>query len=314
MQGTRTAGSGWSKVEQATLGAISDALHARAVDHEASGRDIRSDCPGCGSTGRRGRRPVVITEVSTGGLVSAAKCGCSIVELARALDVHPSSLMRPKVTLLPAATREAHWSADRSKGVLGLPANANAWGGSLAVDTVGAAPGLRNLNGIRRVADDLARAFGTVEEGEWKSYAVARAAKDLKMDTKTVRRALRWLVKHNLIEVRQLPAPGEKVVTDRGDLTAKSGVRQYRSLNEKQQIARMMRPATPEERARVLVPSRARQAARELRASLRRGGDDDDLVVHRVEHPEVREQLPPRVAHLDHDEPVRGRIEAEFEP
>jgi hypothetical protein len=106
------------------------------------------------------------------------------------------------------------------------------------------------------------------------------------MDRKGVRNALAWLVARNIIDVRRLPAPGEEIVTARGKPTAKSGVKQYRLLTERQQIARIARRATPAERDRAtLQPSPARQAARERLAQLRQ----NDLVVDLAENAELRE-------------------------
>jgi len=296
-----------------TIDAVADLLHARRIDHNVRGGDLGADCPACGKTGRPGRRPVGITERLDGGLVTRATCRCSIVSIARALDVHPSFLMKPRVVeRLPDARRGP---VAAGKAVRAFPASAKPWGVTLDGSEGRSPRGQRNLKAIRRVADDLARAFATVAEGEWKSYGVARAAADLDMDPTSIRRALRWLVKNLYIEVRQLPAPGEKVVTARGDAVAKSGVKQYRPLNERQQIRLLSRRATWAEMVAECEAQSAARAARIAAAwpALRRGGEVD-LVVDRVQDAEPREQDALGVDHLDVHEPVRDRVGHGVEP
>ena len=55
--------------DRVELAAITAALDARGIAYETRGdHQLRFDCPACGSTGRHGRRPVLIHRRATGAL------------------------------------------------------------------------------------------------------------------------------------------------------------------------------------------------------------------------------------------------------
>jgi len=221
------------------LDAIADALDAHGIPYTARGNHARAECPACHTTGhRKRRRPVVFTQ-QPGRVATYAHCGCQITDIAAALDLPPAALLSFAKTNVPSTTRNAGRKGNDAERL--TDRNANAWGVSLAVDKLGRGPGQRNLKSILKVAGDIDTQSMRLKPGEWLSYASGRAARELAMDRKSVRRALDWLVTHNIIDERQLPAPGDKVVTERGRLTAKSGVKQYRLLTERQQIERLSR-------------------------------------------------------------------------
>jgi hypothetical protein len=238
------------------LDAVAAALHSHGIGHEQRGLQLRFDCPVCGTTGRRGRRAVVATN-RYGYAVAIANCGCQLVDIARALDLAPSALLKYRKVHL-SSTRNAGGNTDAAEEESAHPAYANAWG------VTRTARKLRrgNLRAVERVAEDLDRRSTRLAPGDWLSYDSRRAARELGMDRKSIRLALRWLIKHGILTGRQPPAPGDKVevVTQSGGKreVAKSACKQYRPLTEKEQIRRLSRRATPGE----WEAERARQTAR----------------------------------------------------
>ena len=225
----------------AELDAVADRIDATGVAYEIRNGRIRLDCPACGKTGRRARRSVVISE-RLGGLISHASCGCQSVDIARALDLPPSALLSYRYSR-EASTRDDRGRTNAGGDSPGLHADAKPRGVTLELDKLlsTSTRGRRNVKCVRAVAADLDRVFA--RPGDWQAYSPRRAAAELGHDRTAIRRALRWLVEHNIIEERQLPPRDEKVVTEKGVETAKSGVKIYRPLTEEQQIKRLSRRA-----------------------------------------------------------------------
>src|SRR5689334_12630950 len=112
----------------ADLDAVAHALDAGGVRHELvhHGERITTDCPCCGKTGRRGRRPVVVIR-KLSALAAHADCGCTLVDIARALDLPPSFLLNYRKVQVPS-TRDVEGRTNAREAERGLTADANAWG------------------------------------------------------------------------------------------------------------------------------------------------------------------------------------------
>lgn len=225
---TATAFPGW--LDRVDLDAISDALDARGTAHEIQGNHLRTDCPNCGDTGRRGRRPIVIAAIPR-GLITEAGCGCQIVDIAESLSLPRNALLTYRVSTLPYG----------GEGDPGRSAGANHRGLTLAVTSIPPEPGRRNLRAVLRVAENL---DARLADHRWHSIDSRGFAADIRLGRTSAQRALDWFVEHNVLAERQMPAPDRWVVTERGRKTKKSGVKQYRLLTEDEQIRRLGSRAT----------------------------------------------------------------------
>jgi hypothetical protein len=238
----------------ATLDSVADALDTHGVRYETRGGRIRTDCPACGKTDRRGRRPVVISE-KLGALIAYANCGCRLVDIARALDLAKASLLSYSNSKTnPPSTRNASGKTGVEERTSRPSAYTTSRGGPLAQTEFW--KGMKNPKGLRRTAEEIDRRLARPRHAldPWITLDSRGLAEDLGTDDRrTVQKNLDWFVAHGFLEERQLPAPdeevtdkaGKKLASKSGGRVYKSGPKQYRLLNEAQQIRRLTRRADP---------------------------------------------------------------------
>ena len=241
------------------LDALVDRLDALGTPYELhAGRQVQAACPNCGSRGRRGRRRVFIDETPR-GLLTDAKCGCRVTDIARALDLSPGALLVYRRTSVPSSSLQRGGEGTAKNT---LPASAKHRGVSLAVTKLlglgdeprkmdwaapskrERPPGLRNTKGLRRVAEELDRriARGDNPYG-WVTFDSRGPADKLGMQRRTVQRNLDWLREQGIVDERELRPPGETMVvaSKRGTTEVQKVVKQYRLVSEAAQIARLSR-------------------------------------------------------------------------
>lgn len=280
--------------ELTDLDAIARALDAHAVRYSWRGQhQLRFACPCCET-----RRAVVVTCTIYGTHVANTFCPCRVDHIQAHLGLPVGSLRTPKRISLP--NRIENSTQPHATG------NAKPWGGPLAQSELRKFK-RRNLKGVIRVAEDMCRNAARLglDSRDWLSYDTRRAADELRMDRKSVREALKWLVEHHVIDCYWGPAPGELVEKDRGGECAKSGVKRYRPLTEEERIERIAGKTTREITEGI---TRAAEAAR--RGSL---PSQDDFRPRPVLDAEVGDQLPAAVEHADGRELVGGWVGVELE-